>query len=342
MKRKILGIISLMMVSLFTVPVNAVPPNPQIRYGTTVVENEDDINPSTIDKAQWTYENRTFSFEKTYTQNISGTSKNNSIFSSSYNIDEDGYKGSIPLKNVTWNENWVRNRTQKVTVTEEIRVKEGSSIPYTKTVQVKDTILNKDVPVKLNVTNANMIRVDNEQIYAQDIGFFRWFSNNSSKYPGNSGSQNQKDWREYNSSPENAKSYYGTKFASDRGAEKYSEYRINNVWAWDRVYSANEVRGTDKDNGTIEIKYDSDKKQYYWNTDKGDTYGRGVTQVYSFPDHTDKYEVYKVRYEGTVVLEDYVGSVTGTAYYSGTLTKRVGILPAIINKDNDYDSTLTK
>lgn len=341
MKKRFIGIITAVLLMMTSVPINVTASTVTTTKTTTnskevVISTNPNGSPviSSVPAEAWKHETRTFTFEETksvtsdYDLASGKVIKDNSIFPSTYHIDKDGYKGDISLKSISWEDNLITNRTEEKTEVQTITVYDGDAIPSSKTINVADPITGKNATVQLDKASVKVVTSGKDKIITEDIGYFRWFSNNATTYPGMGG-----DWAKYSNAPDRNETYYGTLFPKDRGKDLHEDYHISNIWAWDRVYSAKECYGTAKGSGIISIvKNGSD---YYWNTNTHDHYGRGVTQRYEFPTSSKSYTVYSVTYKGIAHYEDYVASSRGTAYYKGDLTKNVAVIDATMDSDID-------
>lgn len=237
------------------------------------------------------YKNVSKTFTKTVTK--FNATKNNSIFPSTYTINEDGYQGTIPRTSVSWTERWIRNRKSS-TVTKTVEKDTTTSNPdfsgTTVSVTVTDPLTGKSVTGNIPYYSKTLDRTYTTQSTQTEVSYgeFRWLSNDPVYYTKGKWSDPY---------PANPVSYYGDKPGTGWKA-------VSSVWIGPL---------TGPVNPPIISESGIANKYYRWVRTR---YERAVTV-------TTTHYVFKVTYRGQVNLPDYLEGYDGTATYSGTLTKQV-------------------
>ncbi|MFC0273792.1 CARDB domain-containing protein [Metabacillus herbersteinensis] len=259
-------------------------------------------------------ENRNFTKTKTGTY----SNKNSSNFSSNFNVNEDGYSGSIPRTGVTWTTNYNTGRKKTLTnqwtdTTFRVRtsdVPEPSNISGT----YYDSGSGQNVSYSLP-KSGGLYSIDNASTFVYSTSYGRaenydrigntklgYMSPNSTQYW--SFTKNFSD-----SKPRPPSDYYGP----DGG-----EFGTT---GWTLVdYNWDECCVRDARNSAWHYKTAVDG--YVWVSDAGleQRYRKGVYLKYRKSVTGNKY---RQNYSGTFNLPNTIKDYTGTATYKGSLSKQV-------------------
>lgn len=267
-----------------------------------------------------------------FTKQKTGTyaTNNDSNFASSYDVNENGYTGTIPKVSTIWTPNWVTGRSinlssniQSVSYYAQLS---DWSYPSSVVAIYNDTDSGKTINANLPLlktpsvissrveteSNTSLGRYDNyDPANHSTLG---WMSNNSSTYYGGAESY-------YDASPRRPVDYYGP---------SGSGWKLIDV-GWDDPYAI----------------YAPDVNRTRWTSDKGsggniNLYRRGVWLTYERS--VTKYK-YQADYGADVSLPDYIKDYSGLAKYQGVVTKSTGTTTSYNNYTDwtvtvDYEGTV--
>lgn len=239
--------------------------------------------------------------------------KNDNNFSSTYYVDEDGFKGHIPRKNVSWIDNWVTNRTEYIQTEHETGWITGSS-PNRYSYTYYDPKSNQNININLDKIRDTSVQTSESYKYSESYGNRYNYSQNNETlgYMSDNTNKYWSDLYDFSKPPRRPSDYYGNQ------PDKDNWELLDCDWDESRVYSADELSGISEIRQNLAYLNGS----YWWKSSNGNynKYRKGVYLKYR-----KKINVYKYRtlYGGNISLPNYIKDYTGTANYGGTLSKQV-------------------
>lgn len=261
-------------------------------------------------------------FNKSTTARFGNT--NDSNFSSTYYVNENGYSGNIGRTSVNWSQNWETNRWSGTLYGEEYRSSrgnDGGGMPDSKYVTTWDSGTNQTIGGYIPRNGLQLTGTSNEFDY--DWGYMWWMSNSNTYYDWNGSSYNKR-WSDPPKWPSNK---YGH-WCQDEGpvsSSGWTQYAV--VWSKDVDWST--LQGAPPQRPGVEHKDSPQNGDYgpWWSGDMYNDYRQVAVTYYRRP-----YTAYNFKgtYSGSISLPNRFIDYTGTAYYSGTLSKQV------IDHYNDY------
>ncbi|MDD4321446.1 MAG: PKD domain-containing protein [Acidaminococcaceae bacterium] len=283
--------------------------------GLTTALNLKEIKGYTVTKTKQVpvYKTESKAFTKTTTK--TGISKNNSHFSSTYSINESGYSGTIPRTGISWSVNSYYP-TQSPTITQTKTGSQnrsgGGCPPSSISVSYYDPNSGKTVTGNIPKSGSKSISSRTYEYQGNSsTPLFGYYSDNITSYC-NDGT----DWVTYyfNNSPRKTQGYYSSygTYGGVAASHPDNGWTVYNYGWW---INKNEP-GWDSNNAT-HGRTNSYYKNYAWTMD-----GSRRKLVWVQYQRT-KYWNWSQAYKGTIALPKTPKDYSGTATYSGTLTKEV-------------------
>lgn len=265
-----------------------------------------------IDKSYPVYKTVSKTFNRTLTDTFAN--KNDANFPDLVQINEDGYKGSISRTNISWKENWVRNRNVELTRSYTSGYHEfakDAGIPNRYTGNYKDEITGRNISFSLPKDGKETpIRSRTRTITYRSEGRAQNYDVIENYYLG--------------FMSDNPTTYFAGRFDDPKPSTPIRYYGIPRDIVdldWKMIdYGWDESRPQNADNWPSVAVYRNGS--YWWRSTSGNfnKWRKGVWIDYELK--IREYQ-FKQDYKGKVNLPDYIKDYTGTASFEGTLSKEV-------------------